>query len=80
MHRPFGDCWQEETVAGQLLKSIDPLGGEWRYSYDDIGRLIETRDPSAAANTSNTCDTGHWRSGSPIQPDALSNMATTNTT
>ncbi|WP_152966438.1 RHS repeat domain-containing protein, partial [Pseudomonas putida] len=19
--------------------------GEWRYSYDDIGRLIETRDP-----------------------------------
>ncbi|MEX5507531.1 RHS repeat domain-containing protein, partial [Pseudomonas putida] len=27
------------------MKSIDPQGGEWRYSYDDIGRLIETRDP-----------------------------------
>ncbi|WP_181004856.1 RHS repeat-associated core domain-containing protein [Pseudomonas putida] len=42
---PLGNCWQEETIAGQLLKSIDPQGGEWRYSYDDIGRLIETRDP-----------------------------------
>ncbi|WP_286842969.1 RHS repeat domain-containing protein, partial [Pseudomonas sp. PGPPP1] len=27
------------------MKSVDPQGGEWRYSYDDIGRLIETRDP-----------------------------------
>ncbi|WP_370526519.1 hypothetical protein, partial [Pantoea sp. Ap-967] len=42
---PLGNCWQEEIVAGQLLKSIDPKGGEWRYSYDDIGRLIETHDP-----------------------------------
>ncbi|TLP55079.1 MULTISPECIES: RHS repeat-associated core domain-containing protein [Pseudomonas] len=42
---PLGNCWQEEIVAGQLVKSIDPQGGEWRYSYDDLGRLIETRDP-----------------------------------
>jgi RHS repeat-associated protein len=42
---PLGNCWQEEIVAGQLIKSIDPQGSEWRYSYDDIGRLIETRDP-----------------------------------
>jgi len=42
---PLGNCWQEEIVAGQLIKSIDPQGREWRYSYDDIGRLIETRDP-----------------------------------
>lgn len=42
---PLGNCWQEEIVAGQLLKSIDPQEGEWIYSYDDIGRLIETRDP-----------------------------------
>lgn len=27
------------------MKSVDPQGGEWHYSYDDIGRLIETRDP-----------------------------------
>ena len=42
---PLGNCWQEEIIAGQLMKSVDPQGGEWRYSYDDIGRLIETRDP-----------------------------------
>ncbi|WP_445672963.1 RHS repeat-associated core domain-containing protein [Pseudomonas inefficax] len=42
---PLGNCWQEEIVAGQLIKSTDPQGGEWRYSYDDIGRLIEKRDP-----------------------------------
>lgn len=28
-----------------MIKRIDPQGGEWRYSYDDIGRLIETKDP-----------------------------------
>ena len=42
---PLGNCWQEEIIAGQLMKSVDPQGGEWHYSYDDIGRLIETRDP-----------------------------------
>lgn len=42
---PLGNCWQEEIVAGQLVKSTDPQGGEWRYRYDDLGRLIETRDP-----------------------------------
>lgn len=42
---PVGNCWQAEVIAGQLIKRIDPQGGEWRYSYDDIGRLIETRDP-----------------------------------
>jgi len=42
---PLGQCWQEEIIAGQLIRSIDPQGGEWRYSYDDIGRLIETCDP-----------------------------------
>ncbi|MFG0410010.1 RHS repeat-associated core domain-containing protein [Pseudomonas sp. FYR_11] len=41
----LGQCWQEEIIAGQLIRSIDPQGGEWRYSYDDIGRLIETCDP-----------------------------------
>ncbi|MGX1021512.1 RHS repeat-associated protein [Pseudomonas sp. Y3 TE3536] len=41
----LGNCWQAETIAGQLTKRIDPQGGEWRYHYDDIGRLIETRDP-----------------------------------
>ncbi|WP_332875295.1 RHS repeat-associated core domain-containing protein [Pseudomonas sp. MF7453] len=42
---PLGNCWQEEIIAGQLMKSVDPQGGEWHYSYDDIGRLTETRDP-----------------------------------
>ncbi|WP_449432093.1 RHS repeat-associated core domain-containing protein [Pseudomonas putida] len=42
---PLGNRWQAEVIAGQLLKRVDPQGGEWRYSYDDIGRLIETRDP-----------------------------------
>ncbi|WP_410481835.1 RHS repeat-associated core domain-containing protein [Pseudomonas plecoglossicida] len=42
---PLGHCWQEEVVAGQLVRSTDPQGGEWRYSYDDIGRLVEARDP-----------------------------------
>lgn len=41
----LGNCWQAEIVAGQLVKRTDPQGGEWGYSYDDIGRLIETRDP-----------------------------------
>ncbi|ETK13998.1 RHS repeat-associated core domain-containing protein [Pseudomonas sp. FH1] len=41
----LGNCWQEEIIAGQLMKSVDPQGGEWHYSYDDIGRLIEARDP-----------------------------------
>lgn len=41
----LGNCWQAEIVAGQLVKRTDPQGGEWEYSYDDIGRLIETRDP-----------------------------------
>lgn len=41
----LGNCWQAEIIAGQLIKRTDPQGGEWRYSYDDIGRLIETRDP-----------------------------------
>ena len=36
---PLGNCWQEEIIAGQLMKSVDPQGGEWSYSYDDIGRL-----------------------------------------
>ncbi|WP_445677380.1 RHS repeat-associated core domain-containing protein [Pseudomonas putida] len=42
---PQGNCWLAEVIAGQLIKRIDPQGGEWRYSYDDIGRLIETCDP-----------------------------------
>ncbi|MFK0087455.1 RHS repeat-associated core domain-containing protein [Pseudomonas sp. NPDC090755] len=42
---PLGNCWQAEIIAGQLIKRVDPQGGEWRYSYDAIGRLIETRDP-----------------------------------
>ena len=42
---PLGNCWQEEIIAGQLVRSTDPQDGEWRYSYDDIGRLIEMRDP-----------------------------------
>ncbi|WP_241492883.1 PAAR domain-containing protein, partial [Pseudomonas endophytica] len=42
---PLGHCWQDDMLAGQLLKSIDPQGGEWQYSYDELGRLIETRDP-----------------------------------
>lgn len=41
----LGNCWQAEIIAGQLIKRTDPQGGEWQYSYDDIGRLIETRDP-----------------------------------
>ncbi|WP_459207668.1 RHS repeat-associated core domain-containing protein [Pseudomonas sp. MLB6B] len=41
----LGNCWQAELIAGQLIRRIDPQGGEWRYSYDEIGRLIETRDP-----------------------------------
>ncbi|WP_409260364.1 DUF6531 domain-containing protein [Pseudomonas putida] len=41
----LGNCWQAEIISGQLIKRTDPQGGEWRYSYDDIGRLIETRDP-----------------------------------
>ncbi|MFP3865257.1 RHS repeat-associated core domain-containing protein [Pseudomonas capeferrum] len=41
----LGNCWQAEVIAGQLIKRVDPQGGEWRYRYDDIGRLIETRDP-----------------------------------
>lgn len=41
----LGNCWQAEIIAGQLVKRTDPQGGEWGYSYDDIGRLIETRDP-----------------------------------
>jgi RHS repeat-associated protein len=42
---PLGNCWQEEIIAGQLISSTDPQGGEWHYRYDDIGRLVETRDP-----------------------------------
>jgi YD repeat-containing protein len=42
---PMGHCWQEDVLSGQLLKSIDPQGGEWQYGYDELGRLIETRDP-----------------------------------
>lgn len=42
---PLGNCWCYEMVAGQLQKMTDPQGGEWSYSYDEIGRLIETRDP-----------------------------------
>lgn len=42
---PLGNCWQEEIIAGQLRTRVDPQGGEWHYSYDDIGRLIETRAP-----------------------------------
>ena len=42
---PMGHCWQEDVLSGQLLKSIDPHGGEWQYGYDELGRLIETRDP-----------------------------------
>ncbi|WP_205299840.1 RHS repeat-associated core domain-containing protein [Pantoea sp. Tr-811] len=55
---PLGNCWQEEIVAGQLLKSIDPQGGEWRYSYDDIGRLIETHDPLGRSEQINYLR--HW--------------------
>lgn len=42
---PLGNCWQEEIIAGQLVKSVDPQGGEWHYTYDAIGRLVGTRDP-----------------------------------
>ena len=42
---PMGHCWQEDVLSGQLLKSIDPQGGGWQYGYDELGRLIETRDP-----------------------------------
>lgn len=42
---PLGNRWEEEIVAGQLVKSVDPQGGEWHYTYDSIGRLVETRDP-----------------------------------
>ncbi|MEG0245118.1 MAG: DUF6531 domain-containing protein, partial [Pseudomonas sp.] len=41
----LGNCWQAEVIAGQLIKRVDPQDGEWQFSYDDIGRLIETRDP-----------------------------------
>ncbi|MBI6926736.1 PAAR/RHS domain-containing protein [Pseudomonas putida] len=41
----LGNCWQAEIIAGQLVARTDPQGGKWHYSYDDIGRLIETCDP-----------------------------------
>jgi hypothetical protein len=25
---PLSNCWQEEIIAGQLMKSVDPQGGE----------------------------------------------------
>ncbi|MFK0092372.1 RHS repeat-associated core domain-containing protein [Pseudomonas sp. NPDC090592] len=55
---PLGNSWQEEIIAGQLVKSIDPQGGEWRYSYDDLGRLIETRDPLGRSEQINYLR--HW--------------------
>ena len=40
---PLGHCWQDEMLAGQLLKTTDPQGGKWHYAYDEIGRLSEKR-------------------------------------
>lgn len=42
---PLGHRWQEEVVNGQLLASIDPQGAQWRYGYDDLGRLVSVEDP-----------------------------------
>ncbi|WP_167335971.1 RHS repeat-associated core domain-containing protein [Pseudomonas parafulva] len=41
----LGQRWQEEIVQGQLVASIDPQGHAWRYRYDALGRLVESRDP-----------------------------------
>jgi YD repeat-containing protein len=56
----MGHCWQEDVLSGQLLKSIDPQGGEWQYGYDELGRLIETATRWAAANGSATPGTGRY--------------------
>ena len=55
---PLGHCWQDEMLAGQLLKTTDPQGGEWHYAYDEIGRLIETRDP--LGRSERIYYTEHW--------------------
>lgn len=54
----LGQCWQDEVVGGQLLKSTDPQGGEWHYHYDELGRLIETCDP--LGRSEHIRYTRHW--------------------
>lgn len=54
----LGQCWHSDLLAGQLLKPTDPQGGEWHYVYDDIGRLIETRDP--LGRSEHIVHTEHW--------------------
>ena len=55
---PLGHCWRDDMLAGQLLKTTDPQGGEWHYAYDEIGRLIETRDP--LGRSERLYYTEHW--------------------
>lgn len=53
-----GNCWQNEIIAGQTLRSIDPLGREWHYSYDNLGRMISSRDPLGRSETAVWSE--HW--------------------
>ncbi|WP_369987353.1 RHS repeat-associated core domain-containing protein [Pseudomonas xanthosomatis] len=55
---PLGQRWHEEVVNGQLLASIDPQGGEWRYGYDALGRLVSAQDP--LGRSEQVRYTEHW--------------------
>ncbi|WFB07933.1 sugar-binding protein [Streptomyces sp. LX-29] len=46
------------TAAGQLEKVTDPDGNFWAFSYDQLGRQIEQRDPDRGTTSSTYNDRG----------------------
>lgn len=54
----YADYRHSDLLAGQLRKTTAPQGVEWHYVYDDIGRLIETRDP--LGHSEYILYTEHW--------------------
>ncbi|WP_433272636.1 RHS repeat-associated core domain-containing protein [Actinosynnema sp. CS-041913] len=41
----------EYTALGQLKKSTDPVGNQWTFSYDFLGRKTSQTDPDAGASS-----------------------------
>ncbi|WP_407924705.1 RHS repeat-associated core domain-containing protein [Catellatospora paridis] len=51
-----GGAYQETryefNAKGQLVKTIDPAGNEWKSEYDILGRLWRSTDPDKGVNSS----------------------------